>query len=378
MSVIDTNVVARVRAAAEAIAPLSAAIERARRLTPEALAALVDAGAFKLLVPRAYGGAEASFATFVTAIEEIARGDGSSGWCAMVGASSGLMSAFVDDDVARDVYAASDAAVCGVFAPMGRARPDGDGYRVSGRWSFASGCEHSQWRMGGVLVTDGDAPRVMSVLLRASETEVHDTWDTSGLRGTGSHDIEAKDVLVPKSRCFSLVGQKPRFEGGVYALTFGVLASGVAAVAIGVARRAVSEIVTLAKAKHPQMAKRTLAHRELVQLDVARAEAKVRAARALLHAAIDETEREVASRGEASVTSRAHLRLAAAHAVSESAAAASIAYEAGGGTSLYATSPLQRCFRDAHTITQHVMVSATTTTLVGRVLLDVETDLSLL
>lgn len=362
---------ASVERAAATIAPLAAQIEADRRLPPEAIAALQEAGVFKLLVPRALGGSEAPIVTFLTVLETIAAADGSAGWCAMIGASSGLMSRLLDESVARQVYEPADAITCGVFAPMGRAvRVDG-GYRVSGRWPFASGSEHSQWRMGGVLV-EGEtlpngAPHVRCVLFRADETRIHDTWDVSGLRGTGSHDMEVVDVVVPQERCFSFFeGKQPQIP------FFGVLAAGVSAVAVGIARAAVDSIVALAKAKHPLGSKRGIAHRELVQLSVAQAEAKVRSARAFLHEAAEAAERDP------SLRNRASLRLAAAHATRESAAAVDLAYEAGGATSIYAKHPLQRHYRDVHVATQHVMVSSTATTLAGRILLDLESDTSTL
>lgn len=120
-------------------------------------------------------------------IEQIARADGSTGWCAMIGATSGRMSVYLDDAIAREVYGPEDAITCGVFAPMGRAMPDGDGFKVSGRWPFASGYEHSQWRMGGTTgeTMTARSPDIRSVLFRAEETRVIDKWDTSGLLRDG-------------------------------------------------------------------------------------------------------------------------------------------------------------------------------------------------
>jgi alkylation response protein AidB-like acyl-CoA dehydrogenase len=337
---------------------------------------------FKLLVPRAYGGAQASVATVLAVIEEIAAADGSAGWCAMIGSTSALMCAYLDDDVAREVYGPGDAVTCGVFAPLGRARRFDDGFRVSGRWPFASGCEHSAWRMGGAIV-DGDpplssgAPDVRSMLFRAAETRVHDTWRTTGLRGTGSHDIEVDDVFVPASRAFSLISDIPRRDtiGLPY---FGVLAAGVAAVCIGIARAALEDAFALARTKHAAGAKRTVASREVVQLAAARGEAKVRAGRAFLREALQQAQAEVSERGSASPRGRALLRLAAVHAASESAAAVDIAYEAGGATSIYEQSPLQRRHRDVHVATQHIMVNATSAVMAGRVLLGLESDTSTL
>jgi alkylation response protein AidB-like acyl-CoA dehydrogenase len=373
---IDETMLARARAAAEVIAPLAVQIEQDRRLPASAVEALARAGVFKVLVPRTFGGAEAHPATMVAVIEEIARADGSAGWCTMVGATSGLMSMHLDEAVAREIYGADDAVTCGVFAPMGRAVATEGGYRVSGRWPFASGCEHSKWRMGGTIVMGeggpsellpSGAPDVRSMLFRAEETRVIDTWDTSGLRGTGSHDLEVTDVLVPHERSFSLLTGTPK-HAGLTLPFFGVLASGVAAVGLGIARAAVDSFVAMAKSKTPPGSKRTLAHRDLVQMDVAKAEAKLRSARAFLYEAIDE------ATASPSLVTRARLRLAASYAAEESAAVVAIAYKAGGGAAIYAKSPLQRYFRDAHVVTHHIMVNDVATTLAGRVLLGVESD----
>jgi alkylation response protein AidB-like acyl-CoA dehydrogenase len=380
---IEQSLVARARAAAETIAPLAATIEAQRRLPPLAVAALVRAGVFKLLVPRAYGGSQAHPATMAAVIEQIAHADGSAGWCTMIGATSGLMSVHLEDAIAREVYGPDDAVTSGVFAPMGRATPVDGGYRVSGRWPLASGCEHSAWRMGGAIVVGGEpellpsgAPDVLSVLFRADETKVIDTWDTSGLRGTGSHDIEVVDVFVPKARTFSLLSGWPKHAG--YTLPFfGVLASGVAAVGLGIARAAIDAFVAMAKTKTSQGSKRPVAQRELVQVDVARAEAKVSAARAFLFEALEEAA-GAESGAVPSVMARARLRLAAAHAAEEASAATTLMYQAGGAAAVYTKSPLQRHFRDVHVVTQHLMVGDAATTMAGRVLLGLETDTTLL
>ena len=384
MTSIDASLVLRARAAAQTLAPLADVIERERRLPAEAVAALVRSDTFKLFVPRDYGGVEANLETALAVLEELARADGSAGWCAMVGSTSGLMSVFLDADVAREIFGAADAIACGVFAPMGRATIEDGGHRVSGRWAFASGCQHATWRMGGAVVV-GDAPRssgapdVRSMIFRAEDTRVLDTWDTSGLRGTGSHDFEVTDVFVPASRSFSTLTDRPKYQGILSALPFfGVLATSVAAVTLGIARGAIDAFVELANGKQPLGAKRSIAHRELVALGVAQAEGKVRAARALLHEAAREATEEAGRGAPLSLRHRALLRVAACHAAAAAAAAVDLVYEAGGATSIYTKSPLQRHFRDVHVATQHVMVSPTSAILAGRVLLGLETDTSTL
>jgi len=367
---IDETLLARARAAAEEIAPLGNRIEADRRLPPPAVDALVRAGVFKLLVPAVYGGAAAHPSTFLAVVEEIARADGSAGWCTMIGATSGLMSLHLDDELAREVYEPDHAITCGVFAPMGRAVATEGGYKVSGRWSFASGCEHSQWRMGGTMVSGevlpSGAPDVRSVIFRADETRIIDTWDTSGLRGTGSHDLEVNDLEVARNRTFSLLSGQQKHAWCTLPF-FGILAGGVAAVGLGLARAAIDSFVTMAQSKTPPGSKRTVAHRELVQLDVAKA--------AFLFEAMEEAIASAdAGQAVAPLAARARLRLAACHAAEEASAVTALMYQAGGGSAIYSKSPLQRYFRDAHVVTHHLMVSATATTMAGRVLLGVESD----
>lgn len=371
----DADPIARARHAREAIAPLAERIEHERRMPREAVELLVASGAFKLLVPRDLGGADADASTYAAVLEEIARGDGSAGWCAMIGATSGLMSRFLPADVAREIYEAPEAVTSGVFAPMGRATPVDGGYRVSGRWPFGSGCEHASHRMGGAIVPGetlpSGAPDVRSFLFRADETKVIDTWSTSGLRGTGSHDVEVTDVVVPRERSFSLLTDRPRGDSLPF---FGLLAAGVASVGLGIARSALDHAIDVARNKKPMGAQRAIASRESVQLDVARAEATLGSARAYLHDVLAKATDEQRAQGETSVRARALVRLASCHAAEQAADVTTTAWRLVGGGAIYTKSPMQRMFRDAHVVTQHVMVQSVVATTAGRVLCGLETD----
>jgi alkylation response protein AidB-like acyl-CoA dehydrogenase len=382
----DPSLVARARDVAQLVAPMLGELETERRLPAAAVDALVSAGIFKLCVPRAYGGAEADPVTCMAVVEELSRVDGSLGWCAMLGITSGLMAAYLDQAVAREIYGPADAISCGVFAPMGRAVATDGGYRVSGKWSFASGCEHSGWRMGGAIVTEpaellpSGAPDVRCMLFHRDDTTIHDTWKTSGLRGTGSHDMSVRDVVVPRERTFSLLTGSPRIAG--YELPFfGVLASGIGAVGVGIGRAAIDSASAVVRTKVAPGGKRPHSHREHVQIEVARAEARLRGARALLTEALAEAVQLVRAEAPADprvVAGRARLRMAACHAAAESAAVTAAMFELGGGAAIYNDHPLQRQFRDAHVVTHHLMVSSTAMAMAGRVLLGVETDVTLL
>jgi alkylation response protein AidB-like acyl-CoA dehydrogenase len=236
--------------------------------------------------------------------------------------------------------------------------------------------------MGGCVVhSDGEPellpngmPDVRLMLMPAASLEVLDTWSVAGLRGTGSHDMSASDVLVPPSLSASVLSEPPRADGPLYRFPlFGLLALGICAVALGVARASIEELIELAAGKVPQAGTRTLAQRATVQRDVAEAEAMLRAARVFV---LDEARAawEAAQEGALDTERRLGLRLAATHATRTAAAVATAMYEAGGGSSIYDTNPLQRRFRDVHVATQHMMVAPATWELAGRLLLGVPTD----
>ena len=184
----------------------------------------------------------------------------------------------------------------GAFAPRGTAHHESDTYLVTGRWAFSSGIDHCDWLMGGCMVIEDGTrkmlaegrPDIRLVLFPASEVEVIDTWNVSGLRGTGSHDMQVHEVRVPAERTTSLLTDKPIERGPLYAFPiFGLLALSIAGVTLGIARAALDDLVELAGGKTPTLSARRLADRQATQSAVARAEAALRAARELLYAEIE-------------------------------------------------------------------------------------------
>jgi len=383
----DDPILRDVCALAPRIAAAADTIERERRLPPDLVQALVATRVFRMCIPAALGGAEVPPATMVRVLETIARADGSAGWSAMIGATSGVAGAYLAPEVAREIYAPPAAITGGAFAPQGRAKVVDGGYRVGGRWPFASGCEHCTWLMGGCVIFDGDgirrlpsgAPDARLMLFPPGEARILDTWTVAGLRGTGSHDIVVEDRFVPAARSFSLVTDRPHHRGPLYAFpVFGLLALGIVSVALGIARAAIDALVALAGAKTPTHSRRVLAERATVQVHVAEAEALFAAARAFVFDAIDEAWTRAQAEGDIELRHRVRLRLAATHATISAARAVDLMYNAGGGTVVYASSPLQRHFRDIHVATQHTLVAPATLELAGRVLLGVETDVAML
>jgi indole-3-acetate monooxygenase len=362
--------------------------ERGRRLAPGLVAKMAEAGLFRLCVPRDLGGLEADPRAAIEVLEEVAKADGAAGWCLMVAITSSLVAGYLEVDTARAIFGDPGAIVSGVFAPRARARAVEGGYRVTGRWTFASGCQHATWLLGGAVIlgddgaprtSAGHAPETRMMIFPASDVTIHDTWTVVGLSGTGSHDIEVIDAFVPAARSVSFFTDRLTRPSPLHAFpVFGLLALGVAAVALGIAQSASDAFLQLATAKTPFGGKRTLAARPAVQTQIAEIEAQIRAARALLHGSIDRAYQATLAGGAVPLERRAEMRLAACHATTSAARAVDLAYTAAGGSSIYASSPLQRCFRDVHVATQHVMVGPVIQELVGKVLAGIEADTSML
>jgi alkylation response protein AidB-like acyl-CoA dehydrogenase len=355
--------------------------ERERRLVPALVDRLRDSGLMRCGALRTLGAAEAPPGIALQCAETIARGDAATGWCVSIAITSSLLAGYLPAAGAAETLGDPRSIAAGVWAPRGTARPVDGGLRVSGRWSFCSGITHSEHFFGGcVLVTgaeaEGDPPVLRAVGIPTSELKILDTWHTSGLRATGSHDAVADDVFVPTHRTLSLM-DGPLVDAALYRFPlFGYFALSIAAAALGNARGAIDDLLDLAGRKVALGARRTLAEKPMTQASVGQAEAALRAARTFYYQAIDDAWQAAEAGTPASVELRTALRLAATHAVRTSADVARSMYDLGGGTSIYETSPLQRRFRDANTATAHMQVNAAMWETTGRILLDLPTNTS--
>lgn len=361
------DLVSRARALAPLLREHGSRIERERRLGPDVAAALADAGLFRMAVPRSVSGPELPPRTILEAIEAVSIGDAAAGWCVGVGATTGLALGWLPVEGARDVLADPREAACGVFAPTGHGVRESGGIRVRGRWSFASGCDQSAWCLVGFVLEDGS---IRQGIVRTSEVRIVDTWHAAGLRGTGSHDVVLEGVLVPDSRVLALA-DPPRERGALYRFpVFGLLSLSIASVTLGIGRAALDAFGELVRTKKQAGSSRTLAERETVQTELARAEGSLRAARALVLSTVDDVfARTEASEGPMPLADRGALRLAATYATERAVAAVDLAQRLAGSASVYDAQPFGRFHRDAHVATQHLMVSDTTYTMCGRALL---------
>lgn len=363
--------------ASQLASELAASTERERALPARLLEALRETGLMRGGAPSALGALQAPPATTLSGAERIARGDASAGWCVSIAATSSLLSAYLPEEGAAEIFGDPAGVAAGVWAPRGRALVVDGGLRVSGRWSFCSGISHSQWLFAGCVLEgpQGDGAPVLRVAaLPKAELEILDTWHTSGLRGTGSHDALADELFVPDHHVLALADGPARVDAPLYRFPiFGFFALSIAAAALGNARGAIDDLSRLAAGKAGQGSSRVLAERPATQAAVGEAEAALRAARSLYYEAIEEAWAAAQQDEPVPDSLRLGLRLAATHAVRTSAEVARSMYDLGGGTAIYEDSPLQRRFRDAHTATAHFQVNPATWELAGRLLLGLPT-----
>jgi len=354
----------------------AADFERLNRLTPEIAKEFAQAGFFHLNVPKEYGGHEVHPRTMVEVIKTVARGDASAAWNVMIGATTGLLAAGLPDKFARQIYGDKPGILSvGTTAPMGKANIVPGGYEVDGRWPFASGCQNADWICGGSFIFENGkqklnakgAPDIHLMMFDAASIEIEDTWHVSGLKGTGSHHFNVKNVFVPEGRSV-ILGSRSRIARPLYQFPMlGLLALGVSSVSLGIAYHALDVIKELASGKTPTGSRKKVAERQLVQADVAKSVADIKSAEAFIKETIDEAY-EMACQGERLTADiKANLRLAAANATHKSVAAVDRLFEAGGGSSIYLNNPLQQCSRDIHVTTQHIMVAAPIFEAIGRV-----------
>jgi indole-3-acetate monooxygenase len=374
-------------AAAQRLEPLvttlRSRLDRERRLPDELVQAIGDAGLFGMWLPRALGGPERPPLVFMEVIEELSRQDGSVGWCAAIAAGHGRFAGALPRHSASEIFGCGHTVLAGTLNPAGKATAVRGGYRVTGRWGYGSVIDHAQWVYGNCVTHDehgccrshGDAALRLCLFPRAA-ADVIDTWHVSGLRGTGSHDFAVTDLFVPEDntvplRDFTPVPTQP---GPIYAVPMSPIFSSILAVILlGIARSAIEALVALAASKTPMGSPTVLRERALVQADLARAEALVRAGRALLFGEVEAMWQDVLAGRTVTLRRRALVRLAACEAGHYAIQAVDLVHAAGGGTSIREENRIERCWRDAHAAAQHFSVSEhNNLEPVGRVLLGLE------
>jgi alkylation response protein AidB-like acyl-CoA dehydrogenase len=378
-----TEYLERARAFVPELAAAAPEIERRRELPEPVVAAMVERGFFRMLLPHSLGGAELPPAPYVRVVEEIAKGDASAAWCLNQGAGCSMTAAYLDPAAAKEVFGGPRGILAWGPGP-GKARIVEGGYRVTATWSFASGSHNATWlgchvpiydENGAQLLHPDGSPVIRTPIFPKSCAEMTDIWHVMGLRGTGSDKYSVSDLFVPAAYVAALDDSARREDGVLYRFSsLQLYASGFAGVAMGIARSTLDAFIELARDKVPFRAKKTLRDNNVVQSDVAQSEASLRSARAWLYRSLEEITREVRRAGHITLDQRIVIRLASTFAIHRSMRVVDMAYHAAGSTAIFEANPFERRFRDIHTVSQQVQGRQEHFETVGQHLLGLDPD----
>jgi indole-3-acetate monooxygenase len=353
-----SSVLADIQKLAPDIRHRAAEIEAARRIPLDIVEALRSIGIFRMFVSRSHGGLELDLPAALEIIGALGRIDGSVAWTAMIGSASALFVPLLPRETYEQVYRnGPNVIVAGSTLSAGTAEAVTGGWRVNGRWPFATGCQHADWMVGYCIMTeggkplpgplgDGGPPLSRGFVLPAQHWRIEDSWHVVGLKGTGSHHIALRDAIVPAANFFDLANGTPCVPGPLYRAVLQLLPLLHGAVTVGTCEGALDELVALAKIGRQQAS-------ETFQGELGRVAADVRAARAVLQVqaashwrhALAGTLKDDALLTEGAQTARWLATICVR--------AADACFELGGSSEIYETSALQRRLRDLHVIAQH-------------------------
>jgi alkylation response protein AidB-like acyl-CoA dehydrogenase len=334
------------------IASAGPANDDARELTQPVVKALIDGGFFHMLKPKSVGGMELKPIFFTQVTEAIAAADASTGWVVCQGNGCSMSGAYLEPDAAREIF----GPVNGILAwgPPGpfEAQPVEGGYQITGTWRFASGSQNATWL--GAHIRVAGTGELRTFLFPKSSARMTDIWHTIGLRGTASNQYSVTDLFVPER--FAMHRDNPKYrraDGLLYRFTSGQLYSiGFAGVGLGVARGTIDAFLQLPANKVARGASKPMIENNVVQSQLAQAEAKWRSARAFLHDTVEDTWDYVERNGEMTVQHRSMIRLAATWAIQQSRDVVNTLYHAMGSAAVFEDQPFERRLRDMHTIAQ--------------------------
>ena len=368
---------------AKTLAPLikreAEEIERTRRLTPPVVSALIENGLYRSLLPQSVGGAEVQPQIFMQMLEETAKVDASTAWCVGQCSVCAMTAAYLDLDVAHEIFDAPDAVLAwGAIANEVQVVPGG--YRITARWDFASGSRQANWLGAHVRVIEADGtkrlkpngtPEIRTIVFPATSATLYDVWDVIGLRGTGTDSYSVDNLFIPEK--FAALRDDPtglRETGPLYGFTtFTMFGLGFAAISVGVARATLDAAIELARGK-ASVGLKAMRENNAVLGAIGRMEGNLRAARAYIYATAGEAWSEAMQTGKVSEERRAEMRLAVTWTIHQAASVVDAAYHMAGATAVFRANPFERRFRDMHAIAQQIQARDNHYEDVGRVLLD--------
>jgi indole-3-acetate monooxygenase len=340
-------------------------IEKNRQTSEPVIAAMVERGIFKMLLPKSIGGGEIDPLTYTAVLEILASGDGSTAWSLGQNSGCSMTAPYLSHEKAKEVFGGPRGILAwGPEIPgAGKCVASEGGYRATGRWGFATGSRHASWIGAHCPVFEADgSPRMGSngrqvtrtMLVPKSEVTIIDNWQVLGLRGTGSDSYELKDNFVPEARTAIRDNEAERRETGpLYQFTSGMIyAMSFSHVSMGIARGAYDAFIEIARDKVPRGAKGTLRENNVVQSQVSQCEAKLKSARAYLRGVIAEMWDEAQNTGKISAEHHPQLRLASTWAIHQARDVVATVYHAAGASAIFESNPLERRMRDIHAGTQ--------------------------
>jgi alkylation response protein AidB-like acyl-CoA dehydrogenase len=366
-----------------------AEMDRRRDLTPEVVKALVDADMLRLLLPRSIGGQEIDLLEFCRVNELAASADASAAWfITQCNVSASTSAAALPHEVAAEMFGGPQTGAAW-GPPHGNSRAvrvDG-GYRLTGEWSFASGGRHTRWlgAHSAVQNPDGtphmryDRPDYRTFLFPRSEATIIDDWHVLGLRATGSDSYAVNDLFIPDHHAPLRDTPEERREAGpLYPIgSVALYACGFSSVTIGLGRRLLDSYIELTRGRSSKASSTSLARNNSVQQEIATLDARLSAARALLHEAAGAAY-DASERGALELDHRMKLRLATTLAMKEATDVSLACYRAAGTVAIRANAPFERRLRDALTASQHVQGSLLLVEMVGRHLIGTDNVVMLL
>lgn len=348
-----------------------------QQVSADVIRLMREAGLYRAMVAKRFGGDEMSPANFLRLIETISKVDGSSGWVASFGFSAVYLSALPLPTLEKMYANGPDVIFAGGIYPPQRAVPVEGGLEVSGRWSWGSGSTGADLIGVGIKVENGAnsgpyAGLPLIAVMPADKVTIERNWDVNGLKGTGSHDMVVDKVIVPEEWTF-VRGGASSLDTPLYRYPSMPLAAQVlSVVALGTARGALDCLLEMAGGRTSITGAPTLADRPYLQTDVAKAEAALRSARAFFYEITEEAYDTLVAGDDLSVETRALLRLASTQAARVGADVAQTVYRLSGTTGIATGHPIARHLQDAMVVPQHAFLSDGTWQNAGRVLLGLD------
>ena len=377
--------IARARSLEPALTAAADEIERNRELPTSIVSALIDNGLFRLLQPRSLGGGEIDPMTYTQVVEEIASLDASTGWCVEQANGCSMVAAFLEPEVAQEIFGPSDGIVA--WGPVGPAELSvvPGGFRLTGTWNFASGSHHATWLgahvvalgLDGAPLRRADGGEILRTLLfPKNSATMTDIWHVVGLRGTGSDRYSITDLFIPERHTVLRDPSiAPRERSRLYCFSSSnMYATGVAGVALGIARGMITDFTELATEKVPRGARQRLCENQVIQSQRAQAEARLGSARAYLLSGLADIWEAVGETGELSLEQNTMIRLASTWAIDQAREVVNTLYHSSGATAIFDNRPFERRFRDMHTASQQAQGRQAHYETIGRVLFGLAPD----